>query len=1040
MCQQMWKDSYEKLFNAKVKKFMIGNQAVQENKDGFHNGSLTGHSERLASDLSNSHLMDFPAADCKIEVNVAAFLQNADRMRLTPYAAEPANKFRASMSYDDTRNSTSIFNSDLLLQGRDLMRVGKIKADTASDVDNEINLHGGKFKDPKIDLGISTPDSNLALPNTKGAPVIELTKGSFRGPKAGLYAHNIDMDVPSSKFKKPKLKPSKFNFPGFNKTDIAYDGSKGSKLAVSSSELGAGLNDSNIQFDGTKADLKGLKTNLTLSDMDMPSRKLKMPTFNLSDFGLSGPKIKMPDYELKTSEIDLSAPKIKADFDSPDFNIRGHKPDITAPDMNVDNPKGKIKGPHLNKPNLDVNAPDLDINAPSGKLKLPKFGFSGSEPKCPDFKINSPKLNLKSPKIKGGLECPDMDLTLPQSVLEGPNLDINSPEINFNSPSGKFNMQKIKMPSFGLSGLKEPQMNVGADIERPDINLSTSTTKLNAGINDPDIDIHGPNADLKAPKTELKLPDMDMSSGKLKTPTFNMPNFGLSGPKIKTPEMDLSAPKIKADLNSPDFNIRGHKPDITAPDMNVDIPKGKFKGPNLKKPSHDVKAPDTDINASSAKLKMPKFGFSGSKPKGPNLEINSPELNLKNPKIKEGLGTPEIDLTLHQPDLEGPNLDIISPDIDINGPSGKFNMPKFKMPSFGLSGLKGPHINVDADIDQPDINLSTSTPKLNAGINCPDIDFHGPNADLRGPKTDLPHPDMDMPSRKLKMPTLKMPDIGLSRPKIKTPDYELKTPEMDLSASKIKADFDSPDMNVDMPKSKIKALNIKKPNLDMNALDFDTDAPSGKLKLPKVSLSGSKLEGPDLKLNSQKMNIPKIRRGIDRPDFQDMETHFDFGAHAQMHTNNLAVPQGKIKGAKTYDLDALSKDKRIPDGSDLDENWNTMSVPKLQASRSRENLAMTHSNMGMNPMRVSPQIVDNAGNYGRSHKIPKRHYTTDDICYIWKGMPSGDGRGNRQTEYGQTSSDHRQTIRVLQSHAMDLEVPESTLKVLRRFNPLKLMG
>ncbi|XP_051967641.1 neuroblast differentiation-associated protein AHNAK-like [Xyrauchen texanus] len=368
---EMWKDSYEKLFNAKVKKFMTGNQAIQENKDGFHNRSLTGHSKRLASDLSNSHLMDFPAADCKSKVTVAAFLQNADRMRLTPYAAEPANRFGASVSYD----APSKFHSDLLLQGHDLMRVEKIKADTASDVDNEINLHGGMFKDPKIDLGISTPDSNLALPNTKGAPVINLTKGSFKGPKAEIIAHNIDMDVPSSKLKKTKLKLPKFNFPGFNKPDIDYNGSiKGSKLEVSSSELGAGLNDSTIQVDGTKADLKGQKTNLTLSDMDMPSGKLKMPTFNLPDFGLSRPKIKMLDNELKTPEMDLSSPKIDTDFNSPDFNIRGHKLDITAPDMNVDIPKGKIIGPNLKKSNLDINAPDLDINAPSGKLKLPKLG------------------------------------------------------------------------------------------------------------------------------------------------------------------------------------------------------------------------------------------------------------------------------------------------------------------------------------------------------------------------------------------------------------------------------------------------------------------------------------------------------------------------------------------------------------------------------------------------------------------------------------------------------------------------------------------
>ncbi len=142
-----------------------------------------------------------------------------------------------------------------------------------------------------------------------------------------------------------------------------------------------------------------------------------------------------------------------------------------------------------------------------------------------------------------------------------------------------------------------------------------------------------------------------------------------------------------------------------------------------------------------------KIRVSGSKPKGPDLKSN-PKLNLKSPKMKGRINAPDMDLNLPQTDLKGPNLDIKSPDIDVNGPSGKFDMPKLKMPSFGLSGLKGPHMNMDADIDQPDLNLSASTPKLHAGINSPDIDVHGPNVDLKCPRTDLTLPDIDKPSGK----------------------------------------------------------------------------------------------------------------------------------------------------------------------------------------------------------------------------------------------------------------------------------------------------
>ncbi len=41
MFQQVWKDSYDKLFNAKVKNIWKGNKTLKENRQGKHNGSLT---------------------------------------------------------------------------------------------------------------------------------------------------------------------------------------------------------------------------------------------------------------------------------------------------------------------------------------------------------------------------------------------------------------------------------------------------------------------------------------------------------------------------------------------------------------------------------------------------------------------------------------------------------------------------------------------------------------------------------------------------------------------------------------------------------------------------------------------------------------------------------------------------------------------------------------------------------------------------------------------------------------------------------------
>ncbi len=201
MFQQVWKDSYDKLFNAKVKKYMKGNKTLKENRQGKHNGSLT--------------------------------TQTLDR------------------------KSGQVNVSDLLEDAKSLMP-RDVPSKNLTSVDREINIRGGTFPDPKTDVGVNAPDSNLILPNTQGSPVKHLTKGHFKGPKAVLNSSDTDMDVPSVNVKKPKFKLSKFSLSGNKNTDISYDGStKGSKLAYP--EVDAGLNGSDIQIDGPKADFKGRK-------------------------------------------------------------------------------------------------------------------------------------------------------------------------------------------------------------------------------------------------------------------------------------------------------------------------------------------------------------------------------------------------------------------------------------------------------------------------------------------------------------------------------------------------------------------------------------------------------------------------------------------------------------------------------------------------------------------------------------------------------------------------------------------------------------
>ncbi len=146
--------------------------------------------------------------------------------------------------------------------------------------------------------------------------------------------------------------------------------------------------------------------------------------------------------------------------------------------------------------------------------------------------------------------------------------------------------------------------------------------------------------------------------------------------------------------------------------------------------------------------------------------------------------------------------------------------------------------------------------------------------------------------------------MDLSAPKIRT---ELDS--SDFSIRGYKPDVTAPDMNVDFHKGKVKGPNFKKHHVDVKAPDFDIDAPYSKMKL-----SGNMPEGGDLKFSYPKMNLnpPQIKGGIDSPDFHGLGSDVDFGTYTQMHANRFSVPRGETKAAKTYGLDAPSRDVRIP--------------------------------------------------------------------------------------------------------------------------------
>ncbi|KAF4083428.1 hypothetical protein AMELA_G00141150 [Ameiurus melas] len=791
------------------------------------------------------------------------------------------------------------------------------------------------FKSPTFKGDMSSPDMNLAFPDA-----------DVNGPKLNVNSPDIGIDGSTGKIKMPKMKTPKFSLPGFKGRDTDVTGDlERPDLSWSSPKFDADVDVPDIDIDGPKADFK----DMTLPNMDLPSGKSKMPKFKMPDFGHSKSSVKTPEMDLSlpkmkgqinspnltAPELDIDVPKDvsgpKFDIDGPKANVNGvtlpdmhvpsgktrkskfrlpgfglsgpkikapevdhslpkmkgeiNSPNLSVPELDVNVPTGKIKGPTLKEPKVDIGSPDININAPSGKLKMP---------------------NIKGPTFKGDMGSPDMNLAFPDANLKGPKLDVNSPDIDIDGPTGKIKMPKMKTPKFSIPGFKGPDTDVKGGLKGPD--LSMSSPKFDADVSGPNFDIDGPKANVNG----VTLPDMHVPSGKIKKPKFRLPDFGLSGPKIKTPDVDLSLPKMKGEINSPNLSV---------PELDVNVPTGKIKGPTLKEPKVDIRSPDFNINAPSGKLKMP---------------------NLKGPNIKGDINSPDMNLAFPEGDVKGPNLYMNSPDIDIDGPTGKIKMPKMKTPKFSFAGFKGPDTDVKGGLKGPD--LSMSSPKFDADITGPDI--NGPKANVNG----VTLPDMHVPSGKTKKPKFRLSDFGLSGPKIKTPDVELSLPKMKGEINS--PNLSVPELDVNVPTGKIKGPTLKEPKVDIRSPDFNINAPSGKLKMPNLKGPNIKgdinspdmnlafpegdVKGPNLYMNSPdididgptgKIKMPKVNTPkFSLPSFKGHETDIQ----GDLEGPDLSLTSKKlnaVSAAPDIDIDA-----RKPTFPDMDLKMPGLKMPKLRSS------------------------------------------------------------------------------------------------------------
>ncbi|XP_025019708.1 protein AHNAK2 isoform X4 [Python bivittatus] len=739
---------------------------------------------------------------------------------------------------------------------------------------------------PKVEADVSLPKGKAEVPEAEMAVKVPEAEGTIEG--GGMKIHMPKFKMPSMGFSKPDIRGPKLDMDvSMPKVDISLPEAE---LHVAKPEMKAGKLEGDISISAPDIKIPTGEATLELKvpdvDIEAPSGKVavegpdlklesgdskfKMPKFQMPKFGISLPKGKgVPEGEVTIPSMEADLPKT------------GLKAEVTLPSAE---PKADIK-----LPEVEIETPSLDVEVgEKGKLKMP--GVKVPSVKVP--KLKTPEVGISLPKVEADVSLPKGKAEVPEGEMT---VKVPEAEGTIEGAGMKIHMPKFKMPSMGFSkrDIKGPKVDVDVsmpkvDISFPEAKIHVAKPEMNTGelagdisISAPDIKIPTDQAtlELKAPDVEIAAPsgkvavegpDVKLETGdsKFKMPKFQMPKFGITLPKGKgVPHGEVTIPSVEADR--PKTGLQG---EITLPSMEDQA--------DLKVPAVEVEAPSLDMEIwEEGKLKMP--GVKVPSVKVPKLK--TPEVGISLPKVEADVSlpkgkaeVPQGEVAVKVPEAEG----------TIEGRGMKIHMPKFKMPSVGLSkpDIKGPKVDIDVsmpkiDISIPEAEIHVAKPELKAGelkgdisISAPDVkiptgqatlELKAPDVDIAAPsgKVAVEGPDVKLESgdSKFKMPKFQMPKFGISLPKGKgVPEGEVTIPSVhaDLPKTGLKSE-------ITLPSAELEA-DIKLPEVEVEVPSLDVEVgEEGKLKMPGVKMPSVKV--PKLKTPEVGISVPKVEADVSLP-------------------------------------------------------------------------------------------------------------------------------------------------------------------------------
>ncbi|CAK6965657.1 neuroblast differentiation-associated protein AHNAK-like [Scomber scombrus] len=780
------------------------------------------------------------------------------------------------------------------------------------DLDKDIKLDGADLTLPAAKAEVKIPDVEIKEPtgsiSVSQPPVTEgdakLRKSSWTLPKfsfsktsaepdeADLDVLKVDVTLPEAKtdvhlpdidIKLPKVEAAtpqvSVEVPDLDK-DIKLDGAD-----LTLPEAKAEVKIPDVEIKEPTGSISVSQPPVTEGDAKLRKSNWAFPKFS---FSKTSAKPTEADVKLDVPKVDVTLPEAKTDVQLPDINIKQSSGISTeeepATDLDAKLKKTRFSLPKLSfskqstkQPEVDISVPDVDVSLPEGnvEVKQPELDLKAPEGdaeldgeenkfKMPEFGISKPK--LKGPEINLSLSKKDVDVTLPESEVQLPDVQTGHVE----GSQSEFKMPTFTLPKFGtiIPKVSVEVPDVKKDIQIGGAKLGVTKEGAAVDVTAPSIDTEGLSVDVKAKGIELE------GSGS----KFKMPKFGFPVPQVKAPEIDLSLSKKDVDVTLPEA-----KAEVQLPDIEVKVPSAKVE---IKAPGIDVQT--TDVEGSPSTFNMPTF-------KIPKFGVSIPQVSVEVPDLDKDIKVDGADLTLPEAKAEVkiPDVEIKEPtaSISVSQPpvtegDAKLRKSSWAFPKFSFSKTSAKPTEADVKLDVPKVDVTL--PEAKTDVQLPDINIKQSS----GISTEeAPATDVDA---KLKKPRFSLPKLSFSKQSTKQPEVDISVPDVDVSL---------PEGNVE----------VKQPELDLKAPEGDAelDGHESKFKMPEFDISKPKLKGPEINLSLSKKDVD-VTLPESEVQLPDVQTGHVEGSQSELKMPTFTLPKfGTIIPKVSVEVPDVKKDIQI---------------------------------------------------------------------------------------------------------------------------------